>query len=152
MLYHGTAVERATENHNRACTGRTDCTKMPERGFSYTWGRKDCPTSPRTEAGGRLPGASFNHSATLDYFAVEFGLDAGEAVALMGAHTLGGAHKDHSGYEGKWVRGDDTRFNNNFYRRLVDEATEYTQRPVTPDHPTNKHWQLESDKGQLILK
>jgi len=142
------AVEKTTINNNKACQ-EDDC-RMPDLNFTYKWGRKDCRTSPRTAKGGNLPGATFKHSQTMEYFAAEFGLNERETIALMGAHTLGGAHKGNSGYSGNWVKGDETRLNNNYYKNLVETNTVWKQRAVTPTEK-GKHWQLESEKGFLLL-
>ena len=38
----------------------------------------------------------------------------------MGAHGLGGAIRNQSGYEGAWTPGRDTLFNNELYQ-IIDE-------------------------------
>ena len=40
----------------------------------------------------------------MEYFAAEFGLNERETIALMGAHTLGGAHKGNSGTQQRLLR------------------------------------------------
>lgn len=42
-------------------------------------------------------------SDILDYFQTNFGFDAMEATALMGAHSLGGADPNFSGFTGIWT-------------------------------------------------
>ncbi len=36
------------------------------------------------------------------FFSEAFGLEVPEAVALLGAHTIGHMHRDGSGYTGAW--------------------------------------------------
>jgi len=42
-----------------------------------------------------------------------------EAIALLGAHSLGSAHKEYSGYEGRWVPYPANYFSNSFYKVLL---------------------------------
>lgn len=48
------------------------------------------------------------------------GFDDREMVALIGAHSLGRAHTDRSGYDGPWDFSP-TVFSNEFFRLLVEE-------------------------------
>lgn len=50
------------------------------------------------------------------FFETEFGLDANETVALLGAHTLGRAQSSNSGFNGPWITGETTLFNNQYYK------------------------------------
>ena len=52
----------------------------------------------------------------MSFFATEFGFDANETVALMGAHTLGKASSDNSGFSGPWISGGTQFFNNEYYK------------------------------------
>ena len=40
----------------------------------------------------------------------------------MGAHTLGGAKKSHSGFSGYWTKGEKTRFDEKFYSNMIDKT------------------------------
>ena len=40
----------------------------------------------------------------------------------MGAHTLGNADKEASGYRGAWIGGGTTDFNNVYYKYLTGEG------------------------------
>ena len=44
----------------------------------------------------------------------------------MGAHTLGNAHGNISGYNGVWIEGQMTQFNNKYYQYLVDTTLTFT--------------------------
>ncbi len=44
----------------------------------------------------------------------------------MGAHTLGNAHGNMSGYNGVWVEGEMTQFDNKYYQLLVDTSLTFT--------------------------
>lgn len=68
---------------------------------------------------GRLPDASKDHKHIRDIFG-RMGFDDREMVALSGAHSLGRAHTDRSGYEGPWDFSP-TVFTNEFFRLLAEE-------------------------------
>jgi len=67
-----------------------------------------------------LPGASLTTSEIVNYFDQEFGYTAQETVAIMGAHTIGTASRDNSGFQGEdgWVP-NKLQLNNNYYDWLV---------------------------------
>ena len=44
----------------------------------------------------------------------------------MGAHTLGNAHGNISGYNGVWIEGEMTQFDNKYYQFLVDTSLTFT--------------------------
>lgn len=52
-----------------------------------------------------FPSTSFTTHQLLDYFRVHFGFNADETVAIMGAHTMGRALVENSGFRGDngWV-------------------------------------------------
>lgn len=94
-------------------------------------GRRDCPNG---DAMGNArdsvdqPSAMLATGDLLDFFDAEFGFDAKETVALMGAHTLGSLANGRSGFNGQWVTRVRT-LDNQFYRFLTDgnggSTTEY---------------------------
>ncbi|QSS64247.1 hypothetical protein I7I51_01312, partial [Histoplasma capsulatum] len=63
--------------------------------------------------------ASKDHRHIRDIFG-RMGFDDREMVALSGAHSLGRAHPDRSGYDGPWDFSP-TVFTNEFFRLLVEE-------------------------------
>lgn len=68
---------------------------------------------------GRLPDADKDQRHIRDIF-YRMGFDDREIVALCGAHALGRAHTDRSGYDGPWDFSP-TVFTNEFFKLLVDE-------------------------------
>ncbi|PHT69774.1 putative NAD(P)H dehydrogenase (quinone) FQR1-like 1 [Capsicum annuum] len=63
-------------------------------------GRMEKPEPP---VEGRLPDPTKRSNHLRDVFEKQMGLSDKAIVALSGAHTLGGCHKERSGYEGPWT-------------------------------------------------
>ena len=116
---------------NNADCEEDDC-QVPDSGLVFQWGRVDCDTAPYTDVNVGLPSATLAHTDVgnsihrniilnfifqmLSFFAAEFGFDANETVALMGAHTLGRASSDNFGFSGTWIVGEANLFNNEYYK------------------------------------
>lgn len=66
---------------------------------------------------GRLPDATKRMGHLRDIFH-RMGLDDKDIVLLSGAHTLGGAHKDRSGFEGTWTK-EPIVFDNSYYTEIM---------------------------------
>jgi L-ascorbate peroxidase len=49
------------------------------------------------------------------------GLDDKDIVLLSGAHTLGRAHKDRSGFEGAWTK-EPIVFDNSYFKEILSET------------------------------
>jgi hypothetical protein len=62
----------------------------------------------------------------MSYFSSTFNLTEEETVALMGAHNLGLATLENSGFSGQWVNGQAGRLNNQFYKILIN-SNQWTQ-------------------------
>lgn len=88
------ALEKATEKLMDKFHGRSQ----------LKIGRKDCSTVPDEDSKNNFPSAMGNVDQTLCYFTREFGFNTRESVALLGAHTLGRARMETSGFEGRWVQ------------------------------------------------
>ena len=77
---------------------------------TYTSGRtEDVPPNSGTGSG--------DQTAVVDYFSTHFGLTERQFAVLLGAHTLGGADNENSGYVGDWTRSEDT-FNTAYFNDL----------------------------------
>lgn len=69
------------------------------------------------------PSAHLDTLSLLHFFSTVFGFSPRQTVVIMGAHTIGFAKREHSGFDGPkgWVR-DPDRFNNEYYRMLVGQG------------------------------
>jgi len=82
----------------------------------FRGGRPDA-TEAECTAAGRLPDPARKADHLRDVF-YRMGLDDREITVLSGAHTLGRAHKDRSGYEGAWTEAP-LKFDNQYFRLLA---------------------------------
>jgi len=69
------------------------------------------------------PSAHLDTLSLLHFFSTIFGFSPRQTVVIMGAHTLGFAKREHSGFDGPkgWVR-DPDKLNNEYYRMLVGQG------------------------------
>eukprot|EP00092_Neocalanus_flemingeri_P016714 GFUD01018077.1.p1 GENE.GFUD01018077.1~~GFUD01018077.1.p1 ORF type:complete len:401 (+),score=95.79 GFUD01018077.1:69-1205(+) len=116
--------------------------------FDFKYGRCDCSTSPGTPVTRAFPAGHSDYQQVMDFFREEFGFSVRESVAILGAHTLGGASgAKGSGFEGFWkedgVAAD--RLNNRYYSLLADDALtwENTDRSVVTGYGEER-WQWET--------
>ncbi|XP_004505790.1 L-ascorbate peroxidase 3 [Cicer arietinum] len=82
----------------------------------FTPGRRDSKVSTRE---GRLPDAKQGVPHLRDIF-YRMGLTDKDIVALSGAHTLGRAHPERSGFDGPWTE-DPLKFDNSYFVGLLKE-------------------------------
>ncbi|OVA19838.1 heme peroxidase [Macleaya cordata] len=82
-------------------------------------GRKDSLVSPKE---GRLPDAKQGVQHLRDIF-YRMGLSDKDIVALSGAHTLGRAHPERSGFAGAWTN-EPLKFDNSYFGELLKGESE----------------------------
>lgn len=87
--------------------------------IDFVPGRKDSNVSPNE---GRLPDAKQGVKHLKDIF-YRMGLSDKDIVALSGAHTLGRAHPERSGFEGAWTR-EPLKFDNSYFVELLQGEAE----------------------------
>ena len=95
------------------------------RDIPYYFGREDCPRSPyATEKDAfEFPNAFFTWKETSAWFEENLGLTERETVVLNGAHTLGSAHADGSGFLYFWT--NDANVLDNQYFTFMSTSTDY---------------------------
>ena len=76
----------------------------------------DCGSAdaPNTADLHHFPHPNMSPREVFSYFKGEFGLTKRQTAALMGAHTIGGANRNNSGYAGAWVGGAARVFDNRY--------------------------------------
>ncbi|EJK73284.1 hypothetical protein THAOC_05100, partial [Thalassiosira oceanica] len=115
---------------------------------SFRWGRQDrflCPGS-----GDRLPGST-GCAATEAAMIERMGLTWRDAVALMGAHTLGRGETRFSGHHGTWSDSDEAALV--FDKRYYDAAHDNSWRPrFNPDQTTNDFTTGNGGITRMMLK
>jgi catalase (peroxidase I) len=92
---------------------------------------------------GRLPDGDKGAAHLRDVFNPK-GFDDRAIVALSGAHTVGGAHKDRSGFEGKWTE-KPLRFDNSYFKEML--AKNYTFEISPKGLPQHRH----APSGTIML-
>jgi len=83
----------------------------------FRCGRVDASGSDKCTDDGRLPDAKQTENHLRDIF-YRMGFVDKDIVALSGAHTLGRAHSDRSGFEGAWTK-DPFCFDNTYFKELL---------------------------------
>uniref|UniRef100_A0A6B2L7K2 Plant heme peroxidase family profile domain-containing protein n=1 Tax=Arcella intermedia TaxID=1963864 RepID=A0A6B2L7K2_9EUKA len=100
---------------NQGCDHHAHCTFF-ELQFSY--GRKDCSTSPVHRHVDDAGSAHGDYEEVWRVLHGNFGLDHHEVVALLGAHSLGGADRAASGFNYDWQE-DSLVFDNQYFKNLI---------------------------------
>lgn len=85
----------------------------------FRFGRVDAASDAECTPDGRLPDATQGVPHLRDVF-YRMGLGDLEIVALSGAHTLGKAWRENSGFEGPWTK-NPTVFDNSYFVELVEK-------------------------------
>ena len=117
--------------------------------FPFSWiGRVDCEDDAMQGPNREMPDPDFNTTQVIDYFQAHFHVNKRpfnerQIVALMGAHNLGSAHLDISGFSGSWVIQNDT-LTNVYYQNLANPNRTHFFLTDT------KRWQWELD-GLMML-
>ena len=114
--------------------------------FKYGRTDADVPNFPDTNADGKfnLPPSGMTADESMVWFADEYDMNEREAVALLGGHTLGGVAAANNDV---FVTGEDTWFNNKYYKIMLDMAVDYTH-----PHPTcGTCWEGKDANGEKVI-
>lgn len=82
----------------------------------FRFGRKDLPAAD-CSPDGRLPDADKKMDHLRDVF-YRMGFSDKEIIVLSGAHCLGRAHKERSGFEGPWTK-EPLKFDNTYFQEIL---------------------------------
>ncbi len=66
----------------------------------------------------QMPSSGSTTEELLSFFSDNFGFNASQTVALLGAHSLGSAHREFTGFTGSWVS-NNLILSNSYYQNLV---------------------------------
>ncbi|CAM9503270.1 unnamed protein product [Heterosigma akashiwo] len=109
----------------------------------FRLGRKDAASPKGCTPDGRLPDAAqgANHQRDIFY---RMGFTDKEIVVLSGAHTLGRAHPDRSGFDGAWTQ-EPLMFDNTYFQELLKKTADPTLLKLTSDlclleEPSMRRW------------
>ena len=103
-----------------------------------------------------IPSANLDTEDLLDFFSNEFGFTDQQAIAIMGAHTIGVASQSNSGYKGPigWTPNNDV-LDNSYYRHItsatgnIDDALNWRQKRISNNNgfPDRYQWERETNVG-----
>lgn len=103
--------------------------KGPKIPFRY--GRKDASEEDCTPDG-RLPDATKRMPHLRDIFH-RMGFSDAEIVTLSGAHSLGRAHEERSGFDGPWTH-NPLVFDNSYYKEVLKDSPDAGILRLESDH------------------
>eukprot|EP00586_Coscinodiscus_wailesii_P015166 CAMPEP_0172511598 /NCGR_PEP_ID=MMETSP1066-20121228/237604_1 /TAXON_ID=671091 /ORGANISM="Coscinodiscus wailesii, Strain CCMP2513" /LENGTH=963 /DNA_ID=CAMNT_0013291045 /DNA_START=206 /DNA_END=3094 /DNA_ORIENTATION=- len=118
-----------------AATSVIELTSSGELSLPFRFGRRDA--SSCGESSNRLPEAT-GCSEVEETFLNAMGLGWEDAVALIGAHTLGRGDVSFSGHDGTWVATDDESII--FDKKFYDDAIDRSWRPRSTPSGTDWTW------------
>eukprot|EP00961_Rhodomonas_salina_P141375 1903419-Rhodomonas_salina.1 len=96
-----------------------------------------------------LPNPHGGIEQVVEFFEAAFDFDERESVAIMGAHTLGRARPDNSGFRNPWVHNSHV-LDNEFYQDLRDRN--WRQQTFTnQDDSQNTQWVHGPDNGRGLM-
>lgn len=102
---------------------------LPMPNITLKYGRRDCMTSPMTSDDVVFPNPHGNLTHVLTFFNTRMNMTTRDTVAIMGAHSLGTASFQTSGFNGPWAP-PTNRFDNGFFRVLTISNNNWFQRQL----------------------
>ena len=147
--YNSTGMSRADFIALAGTVAVRYASSQQEPPITLKYGRQDCPTSPNTNATERFPNAHGDLDEVFDVFQKTMNMTVRQVVAIIGAHTLGAAAINRSGFRGPWVLRQNV-FDNEFYRQLWSPNNDWFQEKIesenSPFHPQPRYqWTVERD-------
>lgn len=112
---------RRSAVRNRRQRGSTS--KASDMPIKMRYGRKDCNGKPR-EKSASFPDPRMGITGTLKWCKDVFNFTRRECVAIMGAHSIGRAHPEASGYRFVWIPGGQYHLDNRYYSEMISRDWE----------------------------
>ena len=115
------AMIKGVRLNNIMCS-KKGCPIMPLPKVPMKWGRQDCAQDANTKVSkpNGFPNVNMNRDEMMDWFKKDFQLDENQVTALIGgAHSLGRARIENTGYDGPFTKGRERYLNNQIFRVLA---------------------------------
>ena len=111
----------------------------------FYFGRIDCDTSPLTNEGNAIyPNPDRGWTETAKWFNDHFNFTEIEAVAIMGAHSLGRAHINYTGYQNSWLSITNT-LSHVYYEQIIANGWVQEQVPLSSKY----QWYSEDENKNI---
>ncbi|XP_067950602.1 putative ascorbate peroxidase [Watersipora subatra] len=133
-----------------AVTFAAEKANSPHPDIQFRYGRLSCQTSPITTDLHTFPSSLGDTDHVLQFFQNQFNFDAKETTAILGAHTLGNAHRQNSGFVHPWVTRKH-QLDNAFYSELQDATNGWNQRSIRQGGVTRWFWESTTNPQLLML-
>jgi len=134
------AAEQGRQN-----AGNSQASDLP---MVMRYGRVDCDGSPR-ERPEDFPNPRMGLEGVLTWCSNVFGFSERECVAIMGAHTLGRARTQNTGYNFPWIAGGENDLDNRFYIDMRNR--DWVQGNVAPgEAESGARWQYISNRRLML--
>ena len=134
------SVKNAVEDSNLQRSGKAT-SPCPVPCFAMKWGRKDAVDCSNDAS--ELPSPTMTGTQMFTYFNNEFGFSKNQVVALMGAHNLGSAVVNNSGYDGKWIGKSNGGISEYFYTLMIAPNVTYTNVDIAQGAKPSK-WEFKA--------
>lgn len=132
------SISNAVQQSNIQRSGAATSGPCPNPAFTLKWGRTtatDCSTDASV-----FPSPTMTGDAMFTYYADNFGFSKEQTVALMGAHSFGGAKSTNSGYNGKWTGSQNNGLSEVFFTNMLSSAITWKNTNVATS--TAPKWQF----------
>mmetsp|Transcript_30388 Transcript_30388/g.45995 ORF Transcript_30388/g.45995 Transcript_30388/m.45995 type:complete len:511 (-) Transcript_30388:384-1916(-) len=102
--------------------GRVDCENAHDVCYKENGSPQPCQENRGPHR--PLPGPDLTTSELLHWFSLRFDFNSRETTAIMGAHSIGGAHRENSGFDGEhgWVN-NPNQLANGYYNMICAPPT-----------------------------
>lgn len=132
---------------------RTDGKKCPEFKITEEWGRLDNNHETCNDQTNEMfPNPKMNFTSMMTYFKNQMNFTHDEVVAIMGAHSLGGASA--SGWQGTFTGNDTSKtqnhFDENYYAQMVDPKFKWTNVDVNENNFQFNGYVNEKQEGMMF--